>query len=283
MTAPAQLFEAAAPLYRGAIADFTAARGRAVQAAKQAGDAALAQAIKGLPKPGATAWAVGQVHWREPERIDALFESAAHLRSAVVAGAEPALQQRAGAAHRQRVNAALEVAIAAMQAAGHGVSVAVRRRVTTTLEALAALGRWPAPGPGCLAEDLDPPGFDAWGAMPVGPSMTAPDEAVAAAAANIELDLDARVREATSARDDAAAAALACAHARDRAIDEARDALASRDAARVRVARAQAELEQAETTFTQRSQVQQDRERELAAATTRLATLEAALARLRDR
>lgn len=281
MTAPAQLYEAAAPLYRGAIADFTAARGRAAQAAKQAGDAALAQGIKGLPKPGATAWAVGQVHWREPARIDALFESAAHLRGAVVAGAEPALQQRAGAAHRQRVNAALEVAIAAMQAAGHGVSVAVRRRVTTTLEALAALGRWPAPGPGCLAEDLDPPGFDAWGAMPVGPSMSAPEESSTVAAANV--DLDARVREATAARDEAAAAALACAHARDRAIDEARDALASRDAARVRVARAQAELEHAETTFTQRSQVQQDRERELAAATTRLAALEAALARMRDR
>ncbi|MBX7084122.1 MAG: hypothetical protein K1X88_33245, partial [Nannocystaceae bacterium] len=216
----------AGPLYRGAMADFTAARNQLAAALAKAGDGAMAKAVKGLPKPSATAWAVDAVHWAEPERIEALLHAAAQLRAALASAAEPAIQQRCAAVHRQQLQAATDRACAQLREAGHAASVAVRRRVMTTLEALAAAGRWPPPGPGCLAEDLDPPGFEALAqGLPTAPLPPPPaDEAAANRPAREPL------RKAEAALAAALARALAGAQALDRAIDRERDAAAARDA-----------------------------------------------------
>lgn len=180
MSTPSELERHAGTLYAGRLAEFVAERNRLSAHVKVAGDAELAKAIKALPKPSATAWAIDQLWWHERALLDALFEAAAELRAALVGGAGPKEATRARTQHRERVTKATAQASARLTHAGHNVSIAIKRRLATTLEALAALGRWPEPGPGCLAEDLDPPGFEALGGMPVMPrSDDVEDEAVA--------------------------------------------------------------------------------------------------------
>ncbi|MBC8072915.1 MAG: hypothetical protein IAG13_31625, partial [Deltaproteobacteria bacterium] len=83
MSAPSELERHAATLYQGALAEFVAARNRLAAALKKDGDGELAAAVKGLPKPSATAWAVDQLWWHERERIAALFAATAQLREAL--------------------------------------------------------------------------------------------------------------------------------------------------------------------------------------------------------
>ncbi len=263
-TGVAALDALAGPLYRGAMADFTAARNRVAAELAKAGEVAMAKAVKGLPKPSATAWAVDQLHWTEPERIEALLHAAAQLRAALASAAEPAIQQRCAAVHRQQLQAATDLACTRLREAGHAPSVAVRRRVMTTLEALAAAGRWPAPGPGCLAEDLDPPGFEALAAgLPIAPLPVGEQDEPAANRPALEA-----LRQAEAALEAASARVHASERALDRAIDRERDAAAARDAAAVALLRAQQQLDAAETAFVEhtrareQSQAQHDVDRD---------------------
>jgi hypothetical protein len=176
MSAPADLESAAALVFAGSREDFIATRNRLAKAAKTAGDAALAGRITALAKPNQTAWAVDRVWWDAPELVRELFAAATELRATLASGAGPQTAEPARTRHRKAALAATQRAIEAL---GGNVGIPVRRRITTTLEALGALGRWPPPGPGCLSEDLDPPGFDATGAMPELGSAAFVPEAVA--------------------------------------------------------------------------------------------------------
>lgn len=206
MSTPSELERHAGTLYAGRLAEFVAERNRLAAHVKVAGDAGLAKAIKALPKPSATAWAIDQLWWHDRPSLDALFEAAAELRAALVGGAGPKESTRARTQHRERVNKAAAQASERLAKAGHGVSIATKRRLATTLEALAALGRWPEPGPGCLAEDLDPPGFDALGGMPVMPrSEDEEEEAGANDGDEAPAKEDPRIAVAEAALRDAAA------------------------------------------------------------------------------
>jgi hypothetical protein len=243
MATPTELERHAGALYAGRLAEFVAERNRLAAHAKVAGDAKLAAAIKALPKPSATAWAIDQLWWHERNSIDPLFAAAAELRAALVGGAGPQEATRARTQHRDRVTFAAGRAGDRLAASGHNVSIAIKRRIATTLEALAALGRWPDPGPGCLAGDLDPPGFDALGdafdALGGAPSVPHGDDAPTESGANgDEPREDPRIAAAEAELRDAAALV----DRRTREHDEAEAARASAEdehtnaAARVREA-----------------------------------------------
>lgn len=195
MSAPPDLESTAAELYAAPREQFIATRNRLGKAAKAAGLAALAGRITALSKPSQTAWAVDRVWWDAPDLIRELFAAAAELREVLAGGAGPQTAEPSRARHRKATLAATRHATGVL---GGDVSIATRRRIATTVEALGALGRWPEPGPGCLSEDLDPPGFDAFGAMPELGTATAVPEAGANDGASAILLAETTVRIATA-------------------------------------------------------------------------------------
>ncbi len=195
MSAPADLETAAAEVYAAPREQFIATRNRLGKAAKAAGDAALAARIAALAKPSQTAWAVDRVWWDAPELIHELFAASAELREVLASGAGPSTAEPARARHRK---ATLAATTRATDVLGGDVSIATRRRIATTVEALGALGRWPEPGAGCLSADLDPPGFDAFGAMPTLDAPTSAPEAGANDGASAILLAETTVRVATA-------------------------------------------------------------------------------------
>lgn len=233
MPSPTDLASSARELYAGPREAFVRTRKELAKAARAAGQTVLADAIAALPKPSATAWAVDRVAALHPERIAALFEAAAELRVAIASGGGPHAVATPKARHRDALAAATAAAVAVLGEA----SPAIRRRMHMTLEALGALGRWPPPGPGCLAEDLDPPGFEASGALPqldppppVHDTVSANDAALAAerARARYRLREAARHADVVHAAHDELEAAL-------------RDRVAAREHAASALARARIE------------------------------------------
>jgi hypothetical protein len=158
VSAPSELSEHAAALYRGPLAEFTAARNR-LAAELKVRDKALAAEVKALAKPSVSAWAVDQLFWREEPRFAAFLAATAAVRDVLRTGAGPSERHVAARRHRDAHADLLARAQTILTDAGHGVAPTLLRRIGTTLEAIAARG-WPELGPGCLAEDLDPPGFD---------------------------------------------------------------------------------------------------------------------------
>lgn len=194
MSAPADLESTAAEVYAAPRDQFIATRNRLAKAAKTAGNAALAGRIAALGKPSQTAWAVDRVWWDAPDLIRELFAAAAELREVLAGGAGPQTAEPSRTRHRK---ATLAATTHATDVLGGDVSIATRRHIATTVEALGALGRWPEPGPGCLNEDLDPPGFDSFGAIPELGAATAVPEAGANDSASAIVLAETTVRIAT--------------------------------------------------------------------------------------
>ena len=148
-------------LYRLPLPEFTPARNALAKLRKARGDAAGADAVKGLAKPNVSAWAVNQLWWRDRALFDALLAAGDAVRHAAQRGAGPAEQQGPAQQRRQALVRLVQAAEQRLGEAGHAASAGTMRRITTTLEACAAFGsRLPTPGPGRLADDLDPPGFE---------------------------------------------------------------------------------------------------------------------------
>lgn len=237
MSPPADLESAAAALFAGPREAFVAERNSRAKQAKAAGDAGLAARIAALAKPSATAWAIDRVWWTTPERLHALFDAAAELRAALLAGVGTHGADAVRAQHRQALAAATSAALGHLPATAG--SPATRRRIATTLEALAALGRWPPPGPGCLSEDLDPPGFEAHGGLPeVTPSTSEPGAPGESGANDSHR---ARLEEATAAVRIAAARLAVCREQHDALVAAHRGAVAVLEQAAAALARARVE------------------------------------------
>lgn len=258
MPAPADLETAAATLYAGPREDFIATRAQLAKAAK-AGDGELAARIGALGKPSTTAWAVNRVWWEAPEVIRELFAAANDLRVTLAGGGGPHGTEPVRARHRK---AALAATTRATQALPGTVSIATRRRIATTIEALGALGRFPTPGPGCLAEDLDPPGFESLGAMP---ELGHGDAEVQEAGAN-EGAL-AALSEATSVVRRAAARLDTCRDQHDALLAVHREALARVEEADAALARARLHHEACVTAAQATARDLGQREAELTEAT----------------
>ena len=151
-------------LFQLPLTEYTAARNALVASLKAAGRAKDAVAVRDLPKPPLSAWAVNQLYWRHLRAFDRLMAAGEQLRKTEVSR----LAGRSGGlrapleAHRAALREATTRAAHLLRATGHTPTPDLTRRITTTLEALAVLARQPsAARAGHLTRDVEPPGFNA--------------------------------------------------------------------------------------------------------------------------
>lgn len=231
-------------LYRGPRERFIAERKVAARRLAAAGRSDDAARVKAASKPSVSAWAVNQLWWAHRPRMQALLDAARRQAHAMLVGAGPAEHAAAGLARRRALDDLLQTAAEVLVGAGHAAGAGTLRKITTTLEALAAHGlHGDGPALGRLCADLDPPGFELMHALrsadldPVPPAAAAAEaeaeaedpgraDAEAALAASTERRDAARERarqvarsldEATTLADDATLAAQAAAQALDQA------------------------------------------------------------------
>jgi hypothetical protein len=142
---------AADELYGAALSAFTSERKRLADALKAAGSKASAATVGKLARPSMSAWVVNRL-WREDrEDMEALLDAGARVRE----GDRDALDDQRKALAKLRTRAAK-----VLESDEHAASPATIQRVSTTLQALSALGTWEPDEPGRLVADRDPPGFD---------------------------------------------------------------------------------------------------------------------------
>lgn len=140
-------------LYQAPLPQFIAERKRLageLKAKKEPGATTLAS----KPKPPVSAWVVNQLWWHARDAFDDLLKSAEKLRKGQLA---------ASGEHRDAIAKLRKRAAAILEDANHNANEATLRRITTTLSAIAATGGFDPDAPGTLAEDRDPPGFEAVG------------------------------------------------------------------------------------------------------------------------
>ena len=129
---------------------------------------AAAAEVKALAKPPVSAWVVNQLYWRNRTAFDRLLTAGARLRQAQasqLAGQATNLRELL-TTHREALTELSRQAAAILSESGHQASPDVMRRVTMTLEGLAAQGLLAgAPAPGRLTADVDPPGFETIAAL----------------------------------------------------------------------------------------------------------------------
>jgi len=233
-------------LFQLPLPEFTAARNALASKLQKAGDKEAAAQVKGLAKPPISAWVVNQLYWRDRNAFDRLLTGGARLRQAQasqLAGQVTNLRELL-TTHRETLTELSKQAAAVLSQSGHQPSPDVMRRVTMTLEGLAAQGLLEgAPAAGRLTADVDPPGFETISALaPRGggdkPARPAGDARVLAFHANKRTasngkgarkganDATAKARDAE--RRKAAQAALKAA---ERALAEAKREAASAEAA----------------------------------------------------
>jgi DNA repair exonuclease SbcCD ATPase subunit len=226
-------------LYQLPLDAFVEARNALAARLKARGDKDAAGRVKALVRPSVSAWVSNQVYWQARQEFDAFVTSVERLRTAQLTGAVGGAALRdAMKARRDALEVVLRRAEGLLAGSGHGSSPATLLRVSKTLEALAAERGRPAPvRPGRLAQDLEPPGFEALAALGEGgppasspkaepaaekPRATAePAESLRAALAEAEKRLDRVRREAREAAGVLSVAEKRAAAARDE-LDEAK-------------------------------------------------------------
>jgi hypothetical protein len=149
------------PLFQLPLAEFTSARNALAAHLKKQGRAVEAGRVKALAKPPAPAWAVNQLYWEDPKSFEALLTAGQRVRHAQAGKLRNVDLRVLLDEKKQLMRALIERATAVLAAGGQTASADVMRRVSTTLESLAAWGeRDGIPKAGRLTADLDPPGFD---------------------------------------------------------------------------------------------------------------------------
>lgn len=146
--------EAVAELYQAPHGSFVTERKRLAAELKAAGDKAGAMRFAKLGRPTISAWAVNQLWWHARDAFETLFETAAKLRKGGLAASGP---------HREAIAKLRARAARILGDASHAATEGTLRKVTQTLAALAATGSWDPDLPGAIADDRDPPGFEAIG------------------------------------------------------------------------------------------------------------------------
>ena len=129
-------------LFQLPLPEFTAARNALASRLQKAGDKDTAAQVKGLTKPPVSAWVVNQLYWRNREAFDRLLTAGARLRQAQasqLAGQVTNLRELL-TTHRETLTVLSRQAATILTQSGHQPSPDVMRRVTMTLEGLAAQG-----------------------------------------------------------------------------------------------------------------------------------------------
>jgi hypothetical protein len=148
-------------LYRAPLDEFTARRDALAKELRAAGAAQESQRVKALRKPTAVAWAINRLHL-EQHGLAEIEDASGALRSALRDPRSPEDRRTAIESRRRALERATAAAVAILEDAGSSVSPALLRRIERTLLALAAgAGGEAAPIPGRLAQELEPPGFEA--------------------------------------------------------------------------------------------------------------------------
>ena len=230
------------PLFQLPLAEFTSARNALAARLKKEGRAVEAERVKGLAKPPAPAWAVNQLYWQDPKSFDTLLAAGERVRRAQT-GKLPNVSLRAVLDEKkQRMAALMRRASAILAAGGHGASADAMRRVSMTLESLAAWGeRDGVPKAGRLTADLDPPGFDTLAELMGGkklepakvllfrsPKKPVEDPAAARARAREAVQAAEKALRATRREAEHAEAALTKANARTAAVEKQKQEIEAR-------------------------------------------------------
>jgi hypothetical protein len=164
-------------LYQLPLAEFVAARNALAARLKSGGNKDDAASVRALARPNVSAWAANQAYWTARREFDALVEATRRLQAAQAEGAPGATLREAMKARREAHAAVTARAESLLVAAGHGASPDTLRRVSDTLEALAAESARPDGArsrPGRLVGDLEAPGFEAITQVAVAPSPDTP-------------------------------------------------------------------------------------------------------------
>ena len=148
-------------LFQLPLGEFTEARNTLAKHLKNDGRTLDAERVKALAKPPAPAWAVNQLYWQDPKAIDRLLTLGERVRKAQTGQLKNADLRALIEEKKQMTTALLTKAAAILEEGGHAASPDAMRRVSATLESLAAWGSTDGvPRAGRLTADLDPPGFD---------------------------------------------------------------------------------------------------------------------------
>jgi hypothetical protein len=148
-------------LFQVSLADFTAARNALAKQLKSDGRTLDAERVKALVKPSAPAWAVNQLYWQDPKSIDRVLTLGERIRKAQTGQLKNADLRALLEEKKQMTTALLAKASAILEESGNAASADSTRRVSATLESLAAWGAMEGvPRAGRLTADLEPPGFD---------------------------------------------------------------------------------------------------------------------------
>jgi hypothetical protein len=156
-------------LYGLPLDEFTSARNELARRLKAEKQAEAAEAVRTLPKPTVPAWTINQLSRVDREGIRSLLETGTALRTAqqrLLAGDDAADALRdATARERQAVESLTDRARAVLADAGRPATPAVLERIGSTLRAAAVSddGRALLEA-GRLTSELEPTGFDAFGA-----------------------------------------------------------------------------------------------------------------------
>jgi hypothetical protein len=228
-------------LFQRSLAEFTGARNALAKRLKDEGQTLDAERVKTLAKPPATAWAVNQLYWENPKAIERLLALGERVRKAQTGQLKNADLRALLDEKKQMTATLLTRASAILGEAGHAASPDAMRRVSATLESLAAWGDTDgAPKAGRLIADLEPPGFDTLAALMGGKKLQAakvlsfrapkPVEDPTAARARLREAVQAAEKALREARRDAerAESALAKANARIAAVEKQRQEIETR-------------------------------------------------------
>src|SRR5258705_5578623 len=161
-------------LFQLSLAEFTGARNALAKHLKNEGLTLDAERVKALAKPPSPAWAVNQLYWQDPKAIERLLALGERIRKAQTGQLKNADLRTLIEEKKQMTMALLTKASAILEEAGHAASADSMRRVSATLESLAAWGSMEGvPKAGRLTADLDPPGFDALAVLMGGKKLEA--------------------------------------------------------------------------------------------------------------
>jgi hypothetical protein len=228
-------------LFQLSLAEFTGARNALAKHLKSEAQTLDAERVKALAKPPAPAWAVNQLYWQDPKAIERLLTLGERVRKAQTGQLKNADLRALIDEKKQMTAALLTKASAILEEAGHAASDDSMRRVSATLEALAAWGHTEGvPRAGRLTSELDPPGFDALAGLMGGKKLEAEKVLLFRAPKPVEAPAEtrARLREAVQAAEKAlreahrdaerAESALAKANARVAAVETQRQEIEAR-------------------------------------------------------
>jgi hypothetical protein len=230
-------------LFQLSLAEFTDARNALAKHLKNEGRTLDAERVKALAKPPAPAWAVNQLYWHDPKAFERLLTLGERVRKAQTGQLKNADLRALLEEKKQMTMALLTKASAMLEEGGHAASVDSMRRVSVTLESLAAWGATEGvPRAGRLTAELDPPGFDTLAVLMGGKKLEAekvllfrapkPAEDPAAMRARLHEAVQAAEKALREAHRDAerAESALAKANARIATVEKQKQELEARHA-----------------------------------------------------